>query len=516
MEYKPITAVWEITMGCNMRCKHCGSSCENPLAGELTTDEAVKLCEDIGKLGLKWVTLSGGEPTTRKDWDIIAKALMDNNVIPNMITNGWLLDEKLIKRAEAAKVNTIAISIDGVKDTHDYIRRPGAFDKAISALDLIRNSKVRSAVITTINSKNIKELDQLKEIFIEHGVETWQLQIGLPMGNLSHNKELIAEPEIVNDIIDFSYETMKEGKINIDLADCIGYYTDKDALIRSNLQHKDVYNWNGCGAGIYNFGILNNGDILGCTSIRSKDFIEGNIRERNLIDIWNDKKSFMWNREMKKEDLKGTCSKCQYGQLCRGGCSNIRLTHNNTIYSENKYCSYNLALMKAKNQLLKINDINILIEKARFFIEHESYQLAEVALSIAVEMDKHNLEILNLLGFVHYMLGNYILSKKVNDSVIEEYPTECYATKGLGLALIKLGNIDEGLKYLYKSVELIDGSYLDPYYDLAITLVELGQEEKAIGIIDEATKKYPEFQLYKERFYKVCINEERLLINKSC
>ena len=62
MTYQPMTAVWEITMGCNMRCKHCGSSCENALPDELTTEEALDLADQIADLGLTWITLSGGEP----------------------------------------------------------------------------------------------------------------------------------------------------------------------------------------------------------------------------------------------------------------------------------------------------------------------------------------------------------------------------------------------------------------------------------------------------------------------
>ena len=62
-------------MGCNMRCGHCGSSCAKPLEDELTGEEALGLCEQLADLGLKWVTLSGGEPTTRKDLPDIPKEL---------------------------------------------------------------------------------------------------------------------------------------------------------------------------------------------------------------------------------------------------------------------------------------------------------------------------------------------------------------------------------------------------------------------------------------------------------
>ena len=88
MKRKLITAVWEVTMKCNMRCKHCGSSCEDKLPGELTTEEALDLCDQLGELGMRYIAISGGEPTTRKDWPLIVKRLRENGIKPNMISNG--------------------------------------------------------------------------------------------------------------------------------------------------------------------------------------------------------------------------------------------------------------------------------------------------------------------------------------------------------------------------------------------------------------------------------------------
>ena len=88
---KLTTAVWEITMGCNMRCKHCGSSCAEALPDELNTSEALEVCDQLKDLGLKVITLSGGEPTTRSDWHIIAKRLVDNGIITSIITDVEIL-----------------------------------------------------------------------------------------------------------------------------------------------------------------------------------------------------------------------------------------------------------------------------------------------------------------------------------------------------------------------------------------------------------------------------------------
>jgi len=131
MEYIPVNSVWEITMACNMRCGHCGSQCTDRHPDELTNDEALQLCDDLAELGLKVVTLSGGEPLMRPDWADIAKRLSQNGIIPNIISNGWLVDDAVIDKALDAGVNTIAVSLDGTSNIHDTIRKKGSFDRVM-------------------------------------------------------------------------------------------------------------------------------------------------------------------------------------------------------------------------------------------------------------------------------------------------------------------------------------------------------------------------------------------------
>ncbi len=506
MEYKPVTAVWEITMGCNMRCKHCGSSCENSLPGELSTEEAVKLCEGLGKLGFQWITLSGGEPTTRKDWDIIAKALNDNGIIPNVITNGWLLSKEIVERAEKAGVNTMAISLDGLKSTHDYIRKEGSYDRIMKAFELFRGSNVNLSVITTINNVNIKELRELKEILIEKGVKGWQLQIGLPMGNMAKNAELIAEPKHLDEIIDFALETNREGRIDIQLADCIGYFNKKEIESRNISNGTDEYYWQGCGAGKYSMGILHNGDILGCTSVRDRSFIEGNVKTTPIVDIWNNPESFSWNRNMTKDKLLGLCKKCSFGNRCLGGCANTRLTIEGTVYAENRYCSYNASMKIAEDQFEHIEDLNLLTSKARKFIENSSFQLAGLVLEKALEKDSDNIELLSLYGFTSFMLENYNEAKTVNEKVLAMRPEDAYALKGLGLSVARLGNVEEGIGYLKKAISLCDETFMDAYYDLAVVYCENGRNKEALEILEIGRSKSPEFVRMSSSLYDILCN----------
>ena len=343
----PMTCVWEVTMACNMRCKHCGSSCEHSLPDELTTEEALKFVDMCKDMNLGWVNLSGGEPLTRKDIFEIAYKLESYGIGVNIITNGWLIDDAMIEKLKKISSLRIAISLDGTKDLHDFIRKDGAFEHATNALKKLQAAGISTACITTITKKNIDKLSEIYKVLLDCKVEAWQLQIGLPMGNLEKHPDWVIEPSDVKRIIDFCYETSNENKIYVYPADCIGYYDKKlDAIYRKSFGNDVDCEWEGCHAGVRSFGILHNGDILGCTSIRDKSFIEGNIRERTLRDIWFDEKSFSWRRNFNKSCLKGACLKCERAEKCLGGCFNTRISINKDISSENQYCVYNQFLKK--------------------------------------------------------------------------------------------------------------------------------------------------------------------------
>lgn len=501
---RPITAVWEITMGCNMRCKHCGSSCHDALPGELTTEEALRLCDAIGELGLNWVTLSGGEPTTRKDWHVIAGRLSKVGVVPNLITNGWLFNEEILERAIQAGVDTIGFSLDGLQVSHDFIRRSGSYQRTMRAIELCLSRNMNATAITTVTKMNLGELEDLKKELVSRGVREWQVQIGFPMGNLGEHRNLVIEPADVDTIIDLAYRCKQESSIKVLLSDCVGYYSLKEI----ELEGREGAHCRQCTAGKYSFGILHNGDILGCTSIRDPRFIEGNIRDTSLQEIWQNPGSFKWNRSMRREDLQGFCNKCRFGDLCLGGCANSKLTMGGSVYAENRYCSYHQAVQRRLEVLEGIKDSGELKAMGWNYAQKGYWQLAETALSVALQRKDSNndLELLNLYGYVSFRLGNYRLSLETNEKVLQKEPHSVYALKGKGLCLFRLGNQEEGIKLLQKAAALTDPSFMDPYYDLAVVLSEAGRKEEALAVIEEGCRKSEQFRLESERLYRQLVN----------
>lgn len=85
----------------------------------------------------------------------------------------------------------------------------------------------------------------------------------------------------------------------------------------------------------------------------------------------------MWNRNFKRDDLKGLCRECKYGDMCLGGCSNSRFTLNGTIESENILCSYNYKLVQARKYINKLDEEQLL-QLFTILIEKNEYQIAKM------------------------------------------------------------------------------------------------------------------------------------------
>jgi radical SAM protein with 4Fe4S-binding SPASM domain len=98
--------------------------------------------------------------------------------------------------------------------------------------------------------------------------------------------------------------------------------------------------WKGCWAGKTVLGIQSNGNVKGCLALPD-NFIEGNIRERNIVDIWNDPNTFAYNRTFTTNDIGMNCRKCPYQETCKGGC----LTRSNAVTGmsyNDPYCFYQI------------------------------------------------------------------------------------------------------------------------------------------------------------------------------
>jgi len=331
IESFPLIVGWELTLKCNLRCRHCGSAAGVPRPDELTLEESLSLCDQFPDLLVQEVDFTGGEPLLSPNWYQLAKRLEANNITVKILTNGLTLDFETVLRIRDAGITGIGFSLDGLEATHDTMReRDGLYEQVRKSLDIVSKAGIPVTVITTVCDQNVDELSDLHLILHQARVTNWQLQPLFKGGRASENTNLTLSELTLKRMGEFLKTSVLNSEkmgIKIEPADSFGYFMDDET---------GGAPWRGCPAGIVSCGITSDGKIKGCLSLPD-NLVEGDLRVRDLWDIWFDPNSFSYSRNDITGDLGPNCRECVHAVQCRGGCTAMSYAYTGQFHND-CYC----------------------------------------------------------------------------------------------------------------------------------------------------------------------------------
>jgi MoaA/NifB/PqqE/SkfB family radical SAM enzyme len=167
---RPHHAQWMITRKCNYRCRGCNVWKEQDQR-ELSTEEIKRGLDILRDLGIVELVISGGDPLLRKDVSEIIE-YASKLFVTTVYDNGSMAKKKL----EALRnVDFVAISIDSLDEAkNDYIKAvPGAWKKAMEAVETLNNEKINVSVTPTISQLNLYEIVDITNYFTQKGIPVW-------------------------------------------------------------------------------------------------------------------------------------------------------------------------------------------------------------------------------------------------------------------------------------------------------------------------------------------------------
>jgi radical SAM protein with 4Fe4S-binding SPASM domain len=302
----------------------------------MTLAECFHVADDIVKLGCEELTFIGGEVFLYAEWEKLARHFSDRGVLVNIMTNAYRIGEKEIGQIRYANLSNVGISLDGMEKNHNRVRgKRDAFAHIGETFDLLNEAGIPIGIITSLMEMNYPDLEPLYRYLLDNNVRIWQLQLVNPMGNMADKRNLIIRPGRIPRLTEFVREKNKDRRMSVVAADSIGYYDENEPYIRG--QRNPLCLWGGCQAGITGIGLDSVGNVKGCGALYDDAFIEGNVRERSLIDIWNDPNCFVYNRAFDPLLLSGSCQGCDVGDACKGGCRASNYFTADSLYA-NAFC----------------------------------------------------------------------------------------------------------------------------------------------------------------------------------
>lgn len=308
---------WECTLRCNLSCRHCGSDCkatagckDMPIEDFARVLDSVAAVMDPHKV---MINVTGGEPLVRADLERCGRVIYEKGFPWGMVTNGLLLTPERYKSLLRSGLRSMTISLDGIGEEHDWMRgRKGSYERAVEAIKMVvASGEVVFDVVTCVNARNYDHLDQIKELLVGIGLKSWRLFTVFPVGRGAEDPELQISNEQFRGLMEFIRATRREGRIMASYG-CEGFLGRFEGDVRDHFYM--------CNAGVTVGGVLCDGSISACTSIRA-DYHQGNIYEDDFMEVWNSRFQPYRDRSWMRKDQ---CGECKYWKYCLGNGMHLR------------------------------------------------------------------------------------------------------------------------------------------------------------------------------------------------
>jgi radical SAM/SPASM domain protein of ACGX system len=287
------------------------------------------MCKRFGRIPC--FSITGGDPLLHKDFWPLLELLKSKDIRFSLMGNPFHLSDEVCKRLYDCGCERYQLSLDGLKHTHDSIRKSGSFDTTLEKIPCIRNAGMRSVIMTTVSGTNIDEIPRLIDVVVKHGVDVFAFARYCPT---SFEKTPRIEPEQYRQFLELcwnKFEQYKDYGTTFNLKDHLwtlylyekGLYT-----IPEGLDSETIYD--GCNCGIGHLTILPSGDIYACRRMES---VIGNVFTGRLADVFLSEKMDAYRSFEKFEK----CSKCELLRFCRG-CPAVAYGYTHNAYSGDPQC----------------------------------------------------------------------------------------------------------------------------------------------------------------------------------
>ncbi len=315
----PLMASIEVTMGCNLRCKHCyipfsqrAGTCEQ----ELTLPEFERIFDEIAAEGCLWLLLTGGEPFSRPDFLQIYDAAKRRGFILSVYTNGTLLTEEIADHLAEWRPFVVEISLYGAtQETYERVTGiPGSYARCMQGIALLKSRGIPVNLKSVVLTINRHELEQMQALSAKLGCE-FRYDPNINAG-------------IQGDLYPTRLRLTPEEIVALEAADpkhAAAWRETFDRNLHIEFDRKKMYN---CGAGLGGFHIDGYGRMSMCMSARYPYY---DLRKDSFKKGWDEffpsirAMEYADDFECKDCPLRLACAQCPGNAMCEMGKPDVRV-----------------------------------------------------------------------------------------------------------------------------------------------------------------------------------------------
>lgn len=328
--------IWNLTRRCNLKCRHCYAvAADHAFPGELTTEEAIGVLDDLAAYGIPALILSGGEPLSRADTLDIARRAKAHGLYTALSSNGTPIRDGMADAVAAIGFDYVGISLDGVGRTNDWFRgQNGAFDAALEGIRQCKARGIKVGLRYTMTTENAGELPELLDLAQAEGVEKFYLSHLVYAGRGNKHRSDDTNFEVTRANVELLMDRAWRAVLEGEKLEVVTGNNDADAVyflhwaakrfpassVAHVREHLEAWGGNSSGCGVANI------DTQGVVHPDTywSDYSLDSVRKRPFSAIWEDLSDpVLAGLRKRPRTLKGRCGACAYRAVC-GGNTRIR------------------------------------------------------------------------------------------------------------------------------------------------------------------------------------------------
>ena len=328
-----LNSIYFYNKNCNLRCRHCWiePDFEQKAENDLKLHEVKELFLQGKALGMSGAKLTGGEPLMLPYILPLVRFLDEEKISIVLETNGALINEETAQILSHAQA-FVSVSLDGTTESiHNLLRiSAGSFPKAIQGIKYLTDEGIAPQIIFSLHKRNASDLPDMIDYAKALGARSLKINLIRGIGrakNIEKENNLVSAEDFVNLYREHKDKSDDHFKVLFDIPSAFKKITDIN---------QDRCNT--CGVkGI--IGVLSDGTVSICGIGNIMNELRfGNIRERQLADIWENTPLLRFIREEIHQKLEGICGRCLFKGMCLGKCIANTYYATGSVTSGNLFC----------------------------------------------------------------------------------------------------------------------------------------------------------------------------------
>ncbi len=174
---RPYTLIAEVTYRCPLHCVYCSNPVDyRAHAGELSTEDWLRVLSEAAELGVVQAHFTGGEPLARSDLEALVARARERGLYTNLVTSGVPLERARLEALKRAGLDHVQLSFQGADaESTRAFADSDTFDQKLAVARWVRELELPLTINVVMHRGNLDAIEAIVALAERLGADRLEL-----------------------------------------------------------------------------------------------------------------------------------------------------------------------------------------------------------------------------------------------------------------------------------------------------------------------------------------------------